>query len=60
MSKTLKISVSFKEKEKYLYEYLMTKISATVYIKELILNDMKGNRYKDTKKEINSSGGFDF
>ncbi|EPR12351.1 hypothetical protein [Ruminiclostridium papyrosolvens] len=40
-----KIVVSFKDKEKYLYDYAMSQISAPVYIKQLILNDMQ----KDNK-----------
>lgn len=43
-----KMSISFKEKEMYMYNYLQTKINATVYIKELILKDME-------EKDINKA-----
>lgn len=40
----MKISVSFKENEKHIYDYLMTKLSPSIYLKELILQDMKKQR----------------
>lgn len=51
-----KMSISFKEKEIYMYDYLQTKINAGVYIKELILKDMEEkniNKAPAEKKPIN-------
>lgn len=36
-----KIPVSFKETEKVLYDYAEDKLSASIYIKQLIIDDMK-------------------
>lgn len=56
-----KISISFKEKELELLEYVESKLNASYYIKNLILEDMK--RYKSlqrTKKENKISNNSDF
>ncbi|NWK10390.1 hypothetical protein [Clostridium cadaveris] len=42
----MKIPVSFKESEQYIYDYAKSKISPSVYIKELIIEDMKKNNEK--------------
>lgn len=47
----MKISVSFKESEKEIYNYLKSQLSASIYIKQLIIEDMKKCNYKPTKKE---------
>lgn len=64
MSRSLKISISFKEKERYLYDYLMTKISAGVFIKELVLKDMQTENISSSSTGIekgrNVDNGFDF
>lgn len=49
----MKISVSFKENEKQIYDYLMTKLSPSIYLKELILKEMKNQETKQTKKKEN-------
>ena len=41
-----KIGISFKDTEKELYEYIKTKLSASIYIKELIKKDMENNKIK--------------
>jgi hypothetical protein len=50
-----KIVVSFKDHEKYLYDYVKGQISATVYIKQLILDDMQKN-HKIPDKPKNNPG----
>ena len=44
-----KMSISFKEKELYMYNYLQTKVNAAVYIKELILKDMEEKNINKTR-----------
>lgn len=46
----MKISISFKENEKYIYDYLMTKLSPSIYLKELILLDMKKHKEEHQKQ----------
>ena len=43
----MKVSLSFKEDEKEMYNYLQSQLSASIYIKQLIKNDME----KSTKPE---------
>lgn len=58
----MKISVSFKESEIEIYKYLKSQLSASIYLKQLIIDDMKKGNYKivDTtkKKESKSSMGI--
>ena len=49
----MKISVSFKESELEMYEYLKGQLSASIYIKQLIINDMKKEGISTTKKAKN-------
>ncbi|WP_073249254.1 hypothetical protein [Caloramator proteoclasticus] len=58
----MKISVSFKENEKHIYDYLMTKLSPSIYLKELILQDMKKQKdeQKQSKVKINTFNSLDF
>lgn len=37
----MKISVSFKESEIEIYKYLKSQLSASIYIKQLIIEEMK-------------------
>jgi len=37
----LKITVSFKEGEKDMYEYLEKQLSASIYLKQLLKNEME-------------------
>lgn len=52
----LKVSISFKESEKELYEYLTKKLSASIYIKELIQIDMKEDKSNKGSKEVKRNG----
>jgi hypothetical protein len=36
----MKVSLSFKENEKDMYDFLMSQLSASIYIKQLIKNDI--------------------
>lgn len=47
----MKISVSFKESEIEIYNYLKGQLSMSIYIKQLIIEDMKKNNCKPTKKD---------
>ncbi len=51
----LKISLSFKENEVEMYEYIKTKRNASCYIKDLIEKDMRINNYTRNKKEEKSN-----
>lgn len=59
-----KISISFKEKELQLLEYVESKINASYYIKTLILEDMRRNKELQKTKKNNDIGDktdlFDF
>lgn len=55
----MKISLSFKENEKEIYDYLTSKLSASIYIKELILVDMKEKPEKRNENKKNATG-YDF
>lgn len=37
----MKVSVSFKESEKDMYEYLNSQLSPSIYIKQLVKNEME-------------------
>lgn len=41
MAKSLKIPVSFKQSEKAMYDFLTSKLSPSVYIKEILIREMK-------------------
>lgn len=56
----MKIPVSFKRKEQYIYDYVCSKFNYSAYIKELILKDMTKKDNNELKKEENIDGGFDF
>ena len=49
----MKISISFKENEKQIYDYLMTKLSPSIFLKELILKEMNNQEPKPAKKREN-------
>lgn len=48
-----KMSLSFKEEEMYIRKYLDSKMSGTVYIKELIVEDMKRQGIWEELKDEN-------
>lgn len=52
----LKIPLSFKQNEKYIYDYVKGKFNYSAYLKELILKDMKAAEPKEENKGIQ----FDF
>ena len=37
----IKVSISFKDSEKSMYDFLQSQLSASIYIKELIKKEMK-------------------
>lgn len=45
-----KIGISFKENEVDLYEFVKGKLSASIYIKELIQKDMENEDYNKKEK----------
>lgn len=51
-----KINISFKDSEKDLYEFLKNQLSPSIYIKEILKQQLEN---KNTKKE-NKSMDFDF
>ncbi|WP_297633521.1 hypothetical protein [uncultured Clostridium sp.] len=42
-AKQLKLTLSFKQNEKWLYDYLLNKLSTSIYVKELIIEDIEKN-----------------
>lgn len=56
----MKISISFKENEKHIYDYLMTKLSPSIFIKELILREMKNEEPKQNKRKESKIDFLDF
>lgn len=58
----MKISVSFKESEMEIYKYLKSQLSASIYIKQLIIEEMKKGDYKTNskikKEEVKNSMGI--
>jgi hypothetical protein len=55
----MKIPVSFKEEEKVMYDYVNEKLSASIYIKQLIKDDMEKNKPQERKSK-NTGVSFDF
>lgn len=47
----MKIGISFKENEKYIYEHINNQLSSSIYIKQLVLKDMEE---KNSDKKDNS------
>jgi len=56
----LKVSLSFKESEKEMYDFLQSQLSASIYIKELIKKEMKIKEDKPTNKKNNNDFNLDF
>jgi hypothetical protein len=55
-----KIIVSFKPKEEEMYKHVKKQISDSVYIKQLILQDMKKSQADPEIKKQDSSSLFGF
>lgn len=51
----MKISLSFKENEEYIYNYIKKQLSASVYIKQLVIDDMKKDESPNKKIQTNKS-----
>lgn len=49
----LKIPVSFAENEVHIYNYIKSKRNYSVYIKDLVEEDMKKNRFEDEISKVN-------
>lgn len=64
MSKSLKVSLSFKQTEKDIYNFLTNKLSPSIYIKELLIKEIQKEGYeeeKEVRKEnISNTQGFSF
>jgi hypothetical protein len=58
----MKISVSFKESEKEIYNYLKSQLSASIYIKQLVIDEMKKSdqsiNIKPKNQEVKNSMGI--
>ncbi|MEG2289900.1 MAG: hypothetical protein RSA29_02530 [Clostridium sp.] len=48
----MKISLSFKEDEIDIYEFIKSKRNASCYIKDLVENDMSNKGFANTKNEV--------
>ena len=49
----LKVSLSFKQDEKSMYDYLMRQLSASIFLKQLLRNEMeKQEKPKETARDI--------
>lgn len=53
----MKVGISFKEKEKELYDFLMNQISPSVYVKQLLKDKIDK---EDNISKKNNFNGFDF
>ena len=60
MAKGLKISVSFKQEEIELYNFIKGKRNPSCYIKDLAEEDMKSNRTNIKNTKSNNKFEFDF
>ena len=54
-----KVGISFKDTEEDLYEFLKKQLSPSIYIKQLI-KDQMGKEDDSNKKENNIKNNFDF
>jgi len=54
----VKIPISFKETEKDMYEFVLSQLSSSIYIKGLIKKDMETNKISTSK--VNTDFGIDF
>lgn len=50
----LKIPVSFAEDEVHIYKYIKSKRNYSVYIKDLVEEDMKKNGYRADRNEVDN------
>lgn len=63
MAKSLKIPVSFKQNEKAIYDFLSSKLSPSVYVKEILIREMKKeglNLVNHKEEEIRPVQNFEF
>lgn len=56
----MKVSLSFKENEKHMYDFLMSQLSLSIYIKGLIKADMEKGEKKNQFKQQNNTDLLDF
>ncbi|WP_154696475.1 hypothetical protein [Clostridium botulinum] len=57
----MKIPISFKRDEEYLYDFLKGKKSPSIYVKELLETEMQKKDVKKIEEENNDEyDGFDF
>ncbi|MGL4875199.1 MAG: hypothetical protein ACRC30_11185 [Clostridium sp.] len=54
MGRSLKVPISFKQSEKSMYDFLQSKLSPSVYIKEFLIREMKkeGLSLVDHREEV--------
>lgn len=55
----IKVSISFKDSEKGMYDFLQSQLSASIYIKELIKKEMKLYENKISNKKNNNEFNLD-
>jgi hypothetical protein len=57
---TIKVSISFKDSEKYMYDFLQSQSNSSIYIKELIKREMRPIENKISNKKNNNEFNLDF
>mgnify|MGYP001562718145 CR=1 FL=1 len=56
----IKVSISFKDSEINMYDFLQSQLSSSIYIKELIKKEMRLNDNKISNKKNNNKFNLDF
>lgn len=56
----IKVSISFKDSEKNMYDFLQSKLSSSIYIKGLIKKEMRLNENQISNKKNNNKFNLDF
>ncbi|MCE5220895.1 MAG: hypothetical protein LLF98_06395 [Clostridium sp.] len=55
----MKIPISFKESEKEIYDFIKAKLSPSVYIKELVIADMKKSNINKEERQERKKRNFE-
>lgn len=55
-----KVTISFKDNEQELYDFLKSKMAASYYIKGLLKEKLEEEKKKESKNQSNVLRGFDF
>jgi hypothetical protein len=48
----MKVPLSFKKTEKEMYEYLMKQLSPSIFVKQLLKNEIEKQQPKEIKRDI--------